>query len=375
MNNTTNTNGFARVVRKMCGATLVELMIAMLLGLALVAGIIQIFSGNRATYQFTDSLARIQENARFTLDHIAFNTRMAGFRGCLADVTVFNNLSAPNPFRDDIENGLTGHNANGTGAGQTFTATATDPAPLSTPASWTPSLPAELNNLVIPGSDVLIVRSISGPANTMLAPFSSATGIFVPNTHNYLEGEILVATDCQKASIFQLTDINAGAVTDELVHADTGGFDPGNVAAGWGPDQGYGLGAQVARLETHAFYIGRGANGRPSLFQLRLQWEDATTSDFSPEELVVGVDTLQIRYGLDTDNSGAPNNWVSADGVGTWTNVLSAEITLLVRADEEYGTDSDTVVYALVDTQFDPVDDRRLRQIFSTTIGLRNRLP
>ncbi len=145
MNTTTNTIGFSRVVRKMCGATLIELMIAMLLGLTLVAGIIQIFSGNRVTYQFTDSLARIQENARFSLDHIAFSTRMAGFRGCLADVAVFNNLDVQNPFRDDIENGLVGHNANGTGAGQTFAATATNPAPLATPASWTPALPAELN--------------------------------------------------------------------------------------------------------------------------------------------------------------------------------------------------------------------------------------
>jgi len=184
-----------------------------------------------------------------------------------------------------------------------------------------------------------------------------------------------VATDCQKASIFQLTDINPGGGVDELVHAAGGGFDPGNDPSAWGPDQGYGLGAQVARLETHAFYIGQGANGRPSLFQLRLQWVDATTSEFDAEELVTGVDTLQIRYGLDTDNSGAPNTWISADGVGDWADVLSAEITLLVRADEEYGSEPDTVVYSLVDMQFDPVDDRRLRQIYSTTIGMRNRLP
>ena len=83
-------------------------MVAMLLGLVLVAGIIQIFTGNRATYEFTDSLGRIQENARFTLDHIAYDTRMAGFRGCLADVAVFNNLNVPSVFRDDIENGVIG---------------------------------------------------------------------------------------------------------------------------------------------------------------------------------------------------------------------------------------------------------------------------
>jgi hypothetical protein len=37
--------------------------------------------------------------------------------------------------------------------------------------------------------------------------------------------------------------------------------------------------------------------------------------------------------------------------------------------------ETDTAVYNLAGTQFDPVDDRRLRQVFSTTAGVRNRLP
>lgn len=368
-----NWNGTCR--KRQLGVTLVELMVAMLLGLVLVAGIIQIFTGNRATYEFTDSLGRIQENARFTLDHIAHDARMAGFKGCLADVAVFNNLNVPSPFRDDIEDGLRGYDADGTGAGETYAATAKDPAPSGTLTDWTPALPPELNNLVIPGSDVLIVRSISGPSQTMLAPFSNAAGVLVPNTHDYLAGEILVATDCQKASIFQLTTITPAGALDLLGHNANVAYTPGNAATLWGPDQSYGLGGEVARLETHAFYIGRGSNNRPSLFQLRLQWQNATTSGFVPEELVAGIDTMQLRYGLDTDNSGAPNSWVSGDLVGDWTDVLSTEITLLARADDEYGTETDTVTYTLIDTQFNPVDDRRLRQVFSTSVGLRNRLP
>ena len=370
-----NTSRYSYMRRHQRGLTLVELMVAMLLGLVLVAGTIQVFSGNRITYEFTDGLARIQENSRFTLDHIAYNARMSGYRGCLANVAVFNNLNAPNTFRDDIENGLVGHNANGTSATETFTAASMDPAPSANPAEWTPPLPPELNNLVIPGSDVLIVRSISGPANTLLAPFSTGTGLFIPNTHDYAVGEVLVATDCTKASIFQLTDVSASGALDQLGHTADASFVPGNNTAVWGLDQGYGLGSEVSRLQAHAFYVGRGANNRPSLFQLRLQWQSGTTSDFVPEELASGIDTLQIRYGLDTDNSGAPNTWVSADGVGDWADVRSAEITLLARSDEEYGPETDSVVYNLADTQFDPVDDRRLRQVFSTSVGVRNRLP
>ena len=361
--------------RNQRGVTLVELMVAMLLGLVLVAGTIQVFTGNRITYEFTDGLARIQENSRFTLDHIAFNARMSGYRGCLANLAVFNNLNAPNAYRDDIENGLVGHNANGTGAAETFAAGSKDPAPSTDPTDWTPALPPELNNRVVPGSDVLIVRSISGPANTMQAPFSTATGLFIPNTHDFVAGEILVATDCRKASIFQLTDVSASGSLDQLEHTADASFSPGNNVASWGLDQGYGLGAEVSRLQAHAFYVGQGADGRPALFQHRLQWQNATTTNFIPEELASGIDTLQIRYGLDTDNSGAPNTWVSADGVTNWADVRSVELTLLARSDEEYGPETDAVVYNLADTQFDPVNDRRLRQVFSTSIGIRNRLP
>jgi type IV pilus assembly protein PilW len=121
--------------------------------------------------------------------------------------------------------------------------------------------------------------------------------------------------------------------------------------------------------------VGRGANNRPTLFQLRLQRQGSTGSAFVPEELAEGIDTMQLRYGLDADNDDAIDSWVSADAVTDWLGALSVEITFLARATDEYGMETDTAVYNLAGTQFDPVDDRRLRQVFSTTAGVRNRLP
>lgn len=351
-----------------------ELMVALLLGMLLTAGMIQVFASNRVTYEFNQGLSRIQENARFALDHIAYTARMAGYRGCLSDVAFFNNLGAPSDFRDNLENGLQGHSANGTGVGQTFVAGAADPLPSANPADWTPALPAELNNRVIPGSDVLIVRSVAGVARPLVTPFSDSAQVFVAGPHDFATGEILVATDCQKASIFQLTDSATAGVGFGLVHSDAGGFAPGNNGPTWGADQEYGLGSEVARLQSFAFFVGQGASGRPTLFQLRLQPLTATSSGFAAEELVEGVDTMQVRFGVDTDNNGAIDNWQTADAVADWTQVLSADVTLLARADE-YGSDIDTANYNLGGVQFNPVDDRRLRQVFSTTIGVRNRLP
>ena len=159
------------------------------------------------------------------------------------------------------------------------------------------------------------------------------------------------------------------------MHSNAGVFTPGNATPVWGPEQSYGLGAEVARLESYAFYVGRGASNRPTLFQLRLQRQGSTGSAFVPEELAEGIDTMQLRYGLDADNDDAIDSWVSADAVADWMGVLSVEITFLARATDEYGMETDTAVYNLAGTQFDPVDDRRLRQVFSTTAGVRNRLP
>lgn len=359
-------------LRRQHGVTLVELLVSLVLGMLLTAGIIKVFAGNRTTYAFNESLSRIQENARFTLDHIAYNTRMAGYSGCLSDVAIHNNLDdAPNNFRDDIENGIQGHDANGTGNGQTYVALATNPAASSTLTDWTPALPAELDDLVLPGSDVLIVRGIAGVTQSLVSPFNDSAQLFVATPHDFLVGEILVVSDCQKASIFQLTSVDS---TGHNFTHSAASFTPGNSSPNWGTEQDFGLGSEVARLQAYAFYVGRGADGTPALFQYRLQvLGSGTESDFVAEELASGIETMQVRYGLDGDKDNAIDSW--ADSVTDWTAVLSVEVTLLARAADEYGTETDSVVYSLGTTKFNPVDDRRLREVFSTTVAVRNRLP
>src|SRR5262245_8963603 len=189
--------------RRERGVTLIELMVSLMLGLLLTGAIMQIFLRNRVTYAFNDGLSQIQENARFALDHVANSVRMAGFLGCLSNVTVTNDLTAENVFRDDLANGLQGYEASGTGAGETYAAGDVDPAPLNDPNAWTPALPPELSDpaLVIPGSDVLVVRNVSGTSSALVAPFSDATQLHVGSPVDFLPGEVLVVTDCQKASL------------------------------------------------------------------------------------------------------------------------------------------------------------------------------
>ena len=64
------------------GFSLVELMLALALGVVVVTGIVQLFVGNSRTYEVLNGQARMQENARFALEFISRAARSAGFFGC-----------------------------------------------------------------------------------------------------------------------------------------------------------------------------------------------------------------------------------------------------------------------------------------------------
>lgn len=362
------------------GVTLVELMVAMLLGLLLTAGAIQVFAGNRVAYSFNQGLARLQENGRFAIDTLNFRTRMGGYYGCLSEIAVTNNLSgAVGSLGFDFVEGIFGYEADGTAPGDTFEADE-DPANAASGDDWTDDLHADLITLgVIPGSDVLVVRNVSASAHALVSPFTDSGGANVfadAETTDYAVGEIVIASDCQKASVFQITSVASASGGIQLGHAATG-VTPGNATATWGTGQAYGDGAELLRAETWIYFVGeRGGDGPPMLFQGRLSLNTATgTVTVIAEEIADGVDTMQVLYGIDSGLDGSVDDYDTADDVGDWAEVAAVRVGLLMRSPEEYGTEIDDGTYNVNGTTFDPADDRRIRQVFTTTIGLRNRLP
>ena len=68
------------LIRRQSGFTLVELMIAMVLGLILTSGVLQIYLSNKQAYRTNEALARIQEDSRLLSDMLGRKIRMAGYR-------------------------------------------------------------------------------------------------------------------------------------------------------------------------------------------------------------------------------------------------------------------------------------------------------
>lgn len=68
-------------MKRIRGLSLLELMIAMTLGLVVVLGVTTVFLGSKQGYRMQESTGRLQENARFAMDLLSREIRHADFWG------------------------------------------------------------------------------------------------------------------------------------------------------------------------------------------------------------------------------------------------------------------------------------------------------
>jgi len=363
------------------GLSIVELLVAVTIGLLLMTGAISIFMSNKTTYEITDDLSRLQENARYAIATMARDIRMVGFFGCADNALAIANqltiTTAGNLY--DVSNAVEGFEQGTT--------------------TWVPSASTDNIGGIVADSDAITVRYLEGvgdPLNViMTAKTDNVVIIGVPGLE---QGDIVAVNDCSSADILQVTQITSASGADGV--SDTSddihtlqhivGGSPGNSAASLGKE--YGTDATVSRMGTARYFVGTGASGEPSLFRTRF-FANAGNSTVTTEELVEGVETMQILYGVDNVNGDrAPDTYMDATAVETgtqWPNVVTVRVGLLMRTVDAYGQEKDdtgflndrfnvagTVVCRTGDT--DPVcdqtylNDRRRRRMFETTLAMRN---
>src|SRR5699024_975571 len=93
-------------------------------------------------------------------------------------------------------------------------------------------------------------------------------------------------------------------------------------------------------------------------------------------ELAPGVEYMRILYGQDTNADGSANRWVGAnDSTLDVTHVVAVRVGLLMRTVDENRRAAEKRTYRVLDKTFTPGDapDRYQRQLYTTTILLRNR--
>ncbi|POZ50863.1 PilW family protein [Methylovulum psychrotolerans] len=135
------------------GMTLIELMIAMLIGIFLLGGLIRIFTNSRHAYNLQQAVGQVQENGRFALDFLGNDLRMADFWECRANNFDILGLPPVNPINGTADLGVTGTDDIGVNNADSITVA-------WTLGTWTP------NNLTCMNAGAVWVRYTVGVSSS-----------------------------------------------------------------------------------------------------------------------------------------------------------------------------------------------------------------
>lgn len=307
---------------RMRGLSLIELMIAMTLGLLIMAGVASIFSANTQINRSSLNVSRLQESARTVFEMIGRDLRESGVNGC-------GRIAA-----DSVHNVL-----NGAGTAALWW------------ANWSGGLIGYEAGTVLAGipigagvggrvatSDV--VHSMHGSptvfqvVNHNIAGAPPVINLGGPGLNTVQTGDIAIVCDFLMASIFQVTDNRAGT-GNGLAHATGGGFVPGNASVGLGGSgvaYAYPPNANAMVLESSTWYVGnndRPDSGGRSLFRAVSRNAGGATAPVA-EEVVEGVTDLQVQYLLN-------NAYVNAAAVPAngWEQVTAVRVQITLQGLEQ----------------------------------------
>lgn len=387
------------------GVSLIELMIALVIAGLLALGLVQIFGASKTTSDMQEGLSRVQENGRFVTQFLERQLRMVGFMGCGSDTGRFVQQSFVNHLAQ-FDGTLPGGNK------YRFQ------RPMEAFTSGAMTAPTELNSpprALVPDSDVLILRVMSEEStpvvtvektgNTLDLFLGDPAAPFLPVPGNKV---LLGLQNCRSADVFAGSlngtapgsKISVLGATSPNVYLDPSVSNCGTAPCPWDfrisnaflnakPLVGdASLNAEIHRAEYYAFFVMPNNSDIPSLYMWRLKRTDETMAT-NPEELVEGVENMQLRFGVDTSTTpdGAIDEYRSAEQVvagatddvtldANWRRVLSVHVGLLIRSPGRAGVPAGSRTFRVIDVDVTPpeTNDGAIREVYETTIALRNRL-
>lgn len=379
------------VKRHQHGMTIIEIMVALVLGLILLGGILQVYLGSKTTYRFSEALGRLQEDSRLAFDLIAKDIRMAGYVPC-GPVETIASVLIDEPGDNDwwipfFNEPLRGYE----GSVSTF--------------------PAVINDAALDTSSDALVVLRGGSRQASVRRYDDANGRFILQRDLgadwVADGKLMIACDQDHASLFQAGAVDVGAdpsVTGNVtrISTATGTVQPGNCTTQLGPPgpatctasdsngstaYTFGEDSFIADVEGVIYYIRDSStgNGR-ALYREFVNVNNAGTISLTSdsEELIGGVESMQIEYGLDLDGDDSiADRYVTADNVNAdeWTDVVTVRIGLLFASDDGVIRLPDTKVYNVAGTTIAPtgvtgdlnhVSDKRIRLATTTLVQVRN---
>lgn len=347
--------------RTQFGFSLVEIMIAILLGLVIGYSILQIYMAQTQIYKASNSQDLILNTENAISNLVTPTLRAAGFLGCSTIQSAISNLNAGGPPPLGTFNTTPSMVVGYSGDGPNITLTTVNAANDGTASNWTPTLTPSLVGQVIRGNDVIIVLggnpgSHAVGINTITSGSNSFTVQSMDGT-NAASGQFGAVSDCTKTVIFQIT----GATTTTITHNVSNGILE-NAASAF--PVSFQAGSQFIPLQQTAFFVAQGQGGQSTLMRAVLNGNAWT---FEP--LVPGIEIMKIQYGIGTN--GTVSQYVAANAVTDWSRVYAIRMGFLIAGQVGSGSLNATS-YNVLNNQITVPADNRLRHVFEMTVHLRN---
>jgi len=337
---------------KTAGFTLVELMIALVLGLLVIAGVGSVFLANQNAYRTNVALGEAQESARISFEFLARDIRSAGANPC----GTANVESVLNSGGDAMLYTTTALEGWDEATEVTFPSNDPDEGPVSVLPDSGAGAPVEGG-----GGAVRLSSSVDSGLSLEATTGPRANVKLQSSTTMFSTGAILMMCDVDKGTVFQVTNYNSNNTT--VVH-NQGGGTPGNLTkcldhpvpqSPSGDCTTFSPSSYLAIPTNYLWYVGENSAGGRSLYRYGRGLE--STSGVA--EMVRGVWQMEALYHEQGDDS-----YVAASAVGNWDNVDAVRLELTVRSG---GTLPGTAAGAGTDGQ-------PLERVFTSTIAMRNQL-
>ncbi|MBT6210678.1 MAG: hypothetical protein HOI35_11740 [Woeseia sp.] len=316
------------------GIGIVELMIAITIGMVLIAGALSVFVNSRATYNTNQEFSRLMENGNYALDEISRSLRLAGYWGRNNAGDLIRRRTGDTGFPEIyLSSAATNDCSAGWYANTTRRVEGLENT--NSPYGSTCVLDARYQA----GTDVLVFRHVE--------PTEVATASLVANT-------VYIRADPAGAEFFVGTTEPTGftdTAANFLCRAEAYYISPFNLTVGDG----------LPSLKRAALVAG------PELF--------VPTNPDASEVVIPGVENLQVKYGIDTTDDGSANQYLNADTVAAtqWDDIVAVRVTVLVRSEFEEAHYSNTSSYRLPDGLYTPSPaDGFRRMVVTRTVELRN---
>lgn len=308
------------------GFSLVELMIALLLGLLLMSGIIAVYLESKNNFVQDEAISRVQENGRFALRLLTREIAMGGFYGGATELA-----GITSPAVSDCQTWLLNPDQvietyNKADGGET--------------GAFNNCFSAAITGV---GTDILAVRRASDQPVILHGKFQNGLSALT-------DGQYYLHTE---SSGLGTSEIKVGSGLSATTLTATGST------------------ADLWNYFGSIYYIGT-ENGVPSLCTRRVQNAAQTC-------VVSGVESLQLELGVDTSGDGVPDRFISGAvkaGVGgvDVATVISVRIHLLVRSPEMVrNLPAQSRTWKLGDQTL-TTNDQYYRRVFTATVPRNNQV-